>query len=278
MLVDRRSALGVGVLGTGLALLGIKEGIKVPDVTRHQVAIPGLPDALSGFTFVQLSDLHASRLLTAPHMEALVEKVNTLKPDAVFITGDMADGLMKNRLADTAPLGKLVAPYGVWVCEGNHEHYMDYDAWVERVKELGFTLLRNAHGVIEVNGVPIVVAGVTDPMAKRFDREGPNVEKAFAGAPMGEGIPRVLLAHQPRFTREYVKRVPFDLQLSGHTHGGQVFGMDQAVKVLNDHFVRGWYLVDATKLYVHSGSGLWNGFPIRLGVPSEIALMTLVAG
>lgn len=97
--------------------------------------------------------------------------------------------------------------------------------------------------------------------------------KAFAGAP--EKGPRILLSHQPKHARKYDEAVRFDLQLSGHTHGGQLFALTELVAILNAAFVRGWYALKHARLYVHSGSGVWNGFPVRVGVPSEIAVFTL---
>ena len=273
---DRRAALGLMVAGSGLAVAGVAEGIEVPDVTQHTFPVKRLPQAFEGFKIVQLSDIHASALLREPHIQALVERVNALEPDLILITGDMADGTVENRRKDVEPLKGLKARYGVLVCEGDHEHYSDYDHWVKMIPELNMELLRNAHKVIQIGEDQLVIGGVTDPMAKRFGRELPDVEKTFAGAPAYEVAPRILMAHQPRPAMIYEQLAPFDLQLSGHTHGGQAIGMDIAVALLNNDFVRGWYTLKHTHLFVHSGSGLWNGVPIRLGVPSEIALITSV--
>ena len=117
------------------------------------------------------------------------------------------------------------------------------------------------------------MGGVTDPWARRFGRELPDPIKAFAGAP--EKGPRILLSHQPKHARKYDEAVRFDLLLSGHTHGGQLFALTELVAILNAAFVRGWYALKHARLYVHSGSGVWNGFPVRVGVPSEIAVFTL---
>ena len=270
---DRRVALGMMAASAGLAVAGVHEGVKVPDVLSYDVPIEDLPKGLEGMSVVQLSDLHASALLTEPHMEALVERVNELKPDLILITGDLQDGTVENRRKDIAPLAKLRARHGVLACEGNHEHYIDYDGWCRRIPELGIDLLKNECREIVHNGAVLTVGAVTDPWAKRFNRELPDAVKAFHKAP--EKGPRILMAHQPKPARTYDEAVRVDLILSGHTHGGQLYGMDYAVAVMNATFVRGWYRLRHAKLYVHSGSGLWNGFPVRLGVPSEIALFTL---
>lgn len=270
---DRRVALGMAAASVGIAAVGLREGIKVPDVREMSMPIGNLPEGLEGMRIVQLSDLHASALLREPHMEALVDKVNSLKPDLIVITGDMVDGEVDVRDKDVAPLAKLKAKYGVIAVEGNHEHYVDYDGWMTKLPTLGMTLLRNEWTTVERNGAVLTIGGVTDPWGRRFGRTLPDPVKAFEGAPQ-EG-PRILLSHQPKHARRFEEAVRFDVQLSGHTHGGQLYGLDRAVAVLNGMFVRGWYALAHSSLYVHSGSGLWNGFPIRIGVPSEIAVFTL---
>ena len=218
-------------------------------------------------------DLHASALLRAPHMKDLVARVNSLSPDLVVITGDLVDGEVDVRSEDVAPLAELRARHGVIAVEGNHEHYLDYEGWMKKIPSLGIRLLRNEWRAVEHNGATLVVGGVTDPWARRFGRELPDPIKAFAGAP--EKGPRILLSHQPKHARKYDEAVRFDLQLSGHTHGGQLFALTELVAILNAAFVRGWYALKHARLYVHSGSGVWNGFPVRVGVPSEIAVFTL---
>lgn len=270
---DRRVALGMAAAAAGLSAFGIHEGIRVPDVHRMDLPIKDLPEGLEGMTLVQLSDLHASALLTEPHMAALVERVNALNPDLVLLTGDIVDGEVAARVRDVAPLGNLSARYGVFACEGNHEHYVDYEGWLAHYRTLGIRVLRNEWVGIERNGAVLTLAGTTDPWGRRFARELPDPVKAFAGAP--EKGPRILLSHQPKYAKAYDKAVRFDVQLSGHTHGGQILGMDRGVAILNGTFVRGWYGLAHAKLYVHPGSGLWNGFPVRLGVPAEISCFTL---
>lgn len=271
---DKRVALGMLLASGGLAGLGVSQGISVARLVRRDMPIKNLPTALEGLTIVQLSDLHASALLREPHMAAVVERVNALNPDLIVITGDVADGFEKRREKDVAPLKGLKSRYGVFVCEGNHEHYVDYDHWVKAFPAMGWHFLRNASETITHNGATLTIGGVTDPMAKRFGREMPDAAKAFREAP-AEG-PRLLLAHQPKFAPVYRENARFDVVLSGHTHGGQIRGMDKAVAIMNGGYVYGWYpLKENANLYVHSGTGLWNGFAVRLGVPSEIVLFTL---
>ena len=270
---DRRVALGMAAAAAGLSAFGIHEGIRVPDVRCMDLPVKDLPEGLEGLTMVQLSDLHASALLTEPHMAALVERVNSLNPDLIVLTGDIVDGTVSAREKDVQPLAGLRAPLGVFACEGNHEHYIDYEGWLARYRELGIRVLRNEWVGLERNGARLTLGAVTDPWARRFGRELPDPVKAFSGSPAD--APRILLSHQPKHARRFDDAVRFDAQLSGHTHGGQIVGMDRGVAVLNGTFVRGWYALRRARLYVHSGSGLWNGFPVRLGIPSEIALFTL---
>ncbi len=271
---DRRVAIGMVLASGGLASLGVSQAVSVARVVERDMPVPGLPAALEGLTLVQVSDLHASSLLREPHMAAMVERVNSLHPDLVLVTGDVADGTVKNRERDVAPLAGLKARLGVFVCEGNHEHYSEYDRWVEKFPALGWRFLKNSSETLLIDGAPLTIAGVADPMAQRFGREMPDVVKAFEGAP--ETGTRILLAHQPKFAPLYRSRARFDVQLSGHTHGGQILGMDRAVAALNGGYVYGWYpLEGGARLYVHSGTGLWNGFAVRLGVPSEIVRFTL---
>lgn len=271
---DKRVALGMTLVSATLATLGVREGIKVPDAHEMALLIKDCPRPFEGFCIVQLSDLHASALLCEPHMEALVEKVNALHPDLIVITGDIVDGEVAVRAKDVAPLAKLKAPYGVIAVEGNHEHYVDYDGWMKKLPTLGMTVLRNECITLHRDGATLTIGGVTDPWGRRFGRTRPDPVQAFANAP--EKGPRILLSHQPKYANDYDEEVRFDVQLSGHTHGGQLYGLEEGVAILNHMFVRGWYKLKHAVMYVHPGSGLWNGFPIRLGVPAEIAVFTLM--
>lgn len=270
---DKRVALGMTLVSATLATLGVREGIRVPDVHEMVLPIKDCPPPFEGFRIAQLSDLHASALLCEPHMEALVEKVNALHPDLIVITGDIVDGEVAVRAKDVAPLEKLKAPYGVIAVEGNHEHYVDYDGWMKKLPTLGMTVLRNECITLHRDSATLTIGGVTDPWGRRFGRTRPDPVKAFANAP--ENGPRILLSHQPKYANDYDEAVRFDVQLSGHTHGGQLYGLAKGVAILNHMFVRGWYKLKHAVMYVHPGSGLWNGFPIRLGVPAEIAVFTL---
>lgn len=270
-----RRALAVAGLGGALGVYGFRNAVAVPDIHSMEITVPRLPKELDGVTIVQITDLHATALLHAPRVTEVVKRVNAVKPDIIVTTGDLIDGSPLNRAVDVAPLKDLRAKYGVFGCEGNHEYYSGHAPWMKAFASLGITMLHNAHAVIPINGKSLVLAGVNDPVAPQFAKPGPDVGAALTGAP--EDAPVILLAHQPLYARAN-SAFPVDVQLSGHTHGGQVWGFDQAVASRNDGFLRGLYSVGNMQLYVSPGAGLWTGFPVRLGVPSEITHIVLRSG
>lgn len=267
-----RRALAVAGLGGALGVYGFRNAVAAPDVYTVEVPFERLPKELDGFTLVHITDLHATALLNAPRVAEVVKRANAANPDLIVTTGDLVDGTPFNRAEDVAPLKDLRARFGVYGCEGNHEYYSGHARWMKVFASLGISMLHNAHTVIMVDGKPLVLAGVNDPVGPRFGARGPDLGAALAGAP--ENAPVVLLAHQPLYARAN-SAYPVDLQLSGHTHGGQAWGFGRIVASRNDGFVRGMYRVGNMRLYVNSGAGLWTGFPVRLGVPSEIARIVL---
>lgn len=257
-----------------LAAWGSYAALSQPPIYRLDITIKNLPQAFDGFTIAQLSDIHASPLLDRNRLVKVVERTNALHPDLIAITGDIVDGKTEARLRDVAPLADLVAPYGVFGIEGNHEHYAAYEAWMQVLPTLNIDMLFNEHRFIQKDGSRIALAGITDPMAHRYHRSEPNVAKAIEGIP--ENMPIILLSHQVKYTNDYAQ-YPIALQLSGHTHGGQILGMHWLAQFLNKGFVKDYYRVGDLQLYVSRGTGLWYGFPIRLGISSEITLITLKA-
>ena len=255
-----------------LSAIGVWQAVRVPDVRTVKIFLKGLPPEMNGLKVVQLSDLHASRLLTAERNRAIVTKTNALNPDLILITGDLVDGTVENRVNDVEPFRDFHAKYGVFTIPGNHEYYSDYLGWMKAFDDLGLHMLKNAHTVVLVNGSPLVIAGTTDRVAPNFNLPEPDINKALLGAP--EGAPVILMAHQPRGAEKNAE-AGVGLQLSGHTHGGQIMGLHLFVKSFNEGFVSGLYDVDGMKLYVSNGTGLWNGFPIRLGRPAEITEIVL---
>lgn len=264
--------IGLGILAIILSAIGTWQGIRVPDVKQVHVNVRHLPEELDGFRIVQLTDLHACRLMNAEWMRAVVDKANALNPDLMVVTGDLVDGLTRNRVDDVAPYKDMRARLGVYVVTGNHEYYSNYLSWMRYFEGLGLRILKNEHLVLNDKGRQIVLAGTTDRTAARFGLPEPDIQKALAGKP--EGAPVILMAHQPKGA-DADAAAGVDLQLSGHTHGGQVLGIHWLNQMFNDGYVSGLYDVDGMKLYVSNGTGLWNGFLIRLGRPSEITELVL---
>lgn len=266
--------LALGVFAAVLAGIGVWQAVRVPEVRTVEIQLPGLPAALDGFTVVQLTDLHASRLLQGPWMEAVVARANALSPDLTLVTGDLVDGTPEARADDVRPLADLQARHGVFAIPGNHEYYAEYRGWMAVFARLGLRMLPNAHVVLPVGDSTLVVAGVTDPVAARFGLPEPDIDAALANA--GERDVTILMSHRPVGAHAYAQ-AGADLQLSGHTHGGQVLGLHLITQLANEGYVSGLYEVGAMQLYVSNGAGLWNGFPIRLGQPSEITQLVLRA-
>ena len=275
-----RLRYAVVACATLLSAVGVGQAIQVPEVRRVELAIRDLPAGLEGFRMVQLSDLHISRLMHEDWVRQVVERSNALRPDLVVITGDLIDGSPQARARDVRPLADLAARHGVIASLGNHEYYFGAERWTGVFEGLGMRVLANRHAVVEHDGARLTVAGVTDRVAPRFDMEGPDTRRALAGAPTGAPtrvparVPIVLLSHQPIGVADNA-RMGIDVQLSGHTHGGMIRGVDQVVKRANGGYVSGAYRIEGMQLYVSNGTGLWNGFPIRLGVPAEITEFVL---
>ncbi|MBP6019358.1 MAG: metallophosphoesterase [Burkholderiaceae bacterium] len=263
---------GMGVVAVVLAGVGVWEAVRVPEVKTVEIVLPRLPHEFDGFRIVQLTDLHASRLLQAPWIAAVVAKANALNPDLMVITGDLTDGTPEARVADVQPLKNLAARDGVFAIPGNHEYYVDYVSWLPAFKQLGLRMLLNEHVTITQDGRNLVLAGVTDSTASAFGQPQPDIAAALDGASKTD--PVILLSHRP--TGAAVNAAAgVDLQLSGHTHGGQILGAHVITQWVNQGYVSGQYQVGSMRLYVSNGTGLWNGFPIRLGRPSEITQIVL---
>lgn len=268
-------AMATGLVAAVLGIFGTWQGLKVPEVRTLSLTLRGLPPAFDGYRVIQLSDLHAQRLLPAAWQRAVVRRVNARRPDLIVITGDLEDGMPQARAADVAPLAELRARDGVLAIPGNHEYYADYAAWMHAFDELGLHMLVNTHTRIERNGQHIAVAGLPDRQARTFGAPAPDVQAALSGVP--EGTPIILLQHRPDSARENAA-AGATLQLSGHTHGGQIWGPSLLTRRANGGFLAGRYQVGDMQLYVSRGTGIWNGLVIRLGVPSEITEFVLYPG
>ena len=273
------SAQGVPLLGGLVTLMGFMNARRTAAVVRINVPIRDLPLAWQGFTLVQISDIHVGPTIRRPYLRRIVDKVNALEADLVAITGDLVDGRVSELAAHVAPLADLRSRHGTFFVTGNHEYYSGADGWIVELRRLGLTVLLNEHVVIAhpdaatARGIPLVLAGVTDYSGGHFDpahRSDPLA--ALRGAPLD--AVRVLLAHQPRCAAAAAE-AGFDLQLSGHTHGGQFYPWNLFVR-FQQPFTAGLNRLQNLWVYTSRGTGYW-GPPKRFGAPSEITCLTLVA-
>jgi len=267
-------SLAIVVLAFSCSTYSLYGAIRNPDIKKMDVTLKRLPKSLDGLTIVQITDLHVNAFNPGHKVQEIVESVNALNPDLILFTGDMVDGSTIKRDADVLPLKNLRAKYGVFGSAGNHEYYSGYDAWQEKFSQLGIRMLNNSHTVLSVNGTTLVLAGITDPVAAQFHRPVPNVAEALKNAPV-DAI-RILMAHRPKDATIHAT-AGIDLQLSGHTHGGQIMGLNLIVARFNENLLMGWHDIGNMKLYISTGANLWNGFPARFGVPGEIPVITLRA-
>lgn len=271
IMTTRNKTIAATLVGL-LSVYGVQKAIQVPPIRRVSIEVPNLPPEFEGMRIVQLSDLHISGLFDAAWTKALVSKTNALNGDLVVITGDLIDGTPEARQRDVAALGDLRAALGVITIPGNHEYYFQERRWRKVFEQLGMKVLINEHLTVDRGDARLAIAGVTDEVAANYNGTGPNLSKAIFGVPVN--VPIVLLKHRPESADDSAA-AGVAVQLSGHTHGGMIWGLNQIARYANGGFISGMYRVGAMALYVSNGTALWNGFPIRLGVPPEITELTL---
>ncbi|MGH8170327.1 MAG: metallophosphoesterase [Steroidobacteraceae bacterium] len=272
--IEAVSAIAVPLLATLATIVGFIDAKRRPRVVDVEVPLPDLPPALQGFTIAQISDVHVGPTIKRDFLQRIVQIVNSLGADLIAITGDLVDGSVEQLAVHVEPLSQLSARHGAYFVTGNHEYYSGVRPWIAEVRRLGVHVLLNEHVVLSHDGARLLLAGVTDYSAHQFDpAQRSDPEAALAGAP-ADVRPRVLLAHQPR-TAAAAADAGFDVQLSGHTHGGQFWPWNLFVR-LQQPFTAGLNRLGKLWVYTSRGSGYW-GPPKRLGVPSEITRMRLVA-
>jgi predicted MPP superfamily phosphohydrolase len=266
----RAALVGGGVAAA--AGLALRNGLRVPAVRRVEIALARWPRALDGFRIVQISDIHIGPILGRGFARALTERVNALAPDLVAVTGDLVDGPVEKLSDDVAPFAELRGRHGVFFVTGNHDVYSGGEPWVERVRELGMRPLRNER--VAIGGAEgFDLAGVDDHRGDWVRGSTEDVAAALAGRDPARAV--VLLAHDPGSFRRAASH-GVDLQLSGHTHGGQIWPFNFVVR-LAVPWVAGIHRVGASRLYVSRGSGFW-GPPMRLFAPAEITEIVLRRG
>jgi predicted MPP superfamily phosphohydrolase len=244
-----------------------------PRITEVTVPIRNLPESLNGFSIAQISDVHVGSTIKRGFVEGIVRRVNLLNADLIAVTGDLVDGSVTRLSVHTAPLAGLNAKYGAYFVTGNHEYYSGERAWTEEIRRLGLRVLKNEHVVLQHNGGSLVLAGVTDYSAHRFDpSQRSDPAAALRGAPSDAGA-KILLAHQPS-SATAAEAAGFDLQISGHTHGGQFWPWNHFIRYFQP-FTSGLNRLNKLWVYVNRGTGYW-GPPNRFGVPSEITRIKLI--
>jgi predicted MPP superfamily phosphohydrolase len=262
------AAVGAGVVGA----LALRRALARVEVKEVDVRLPRLAAAHDGTTIVQLTDLHVGPTIGRAFIEDIVRRTNELRPDVVAITGDLVDGSVESLRHAVEPLRELKARHGVYFVTGNHEYFSGAGPWIAELQRLGIRVLRNER--VSVGGAGgFDVAGIDDHSAGRLGEAPSDLGRALEGRDPTRAV--VLLAHQPRAIFE-AARLGVDLQLSGHTHGGQIWPFTYLVK-LQQPYVAGLHRHGATQIYVSPGTGYW-GPPMRLGTRAEITRVTLRAG
>jgi predicted MPP superfamily phosphohydrolase len=266
----RLQALGCLLIVAVTGGFALWSGLGPPKLVRVEIPLQRWPAALDGFRIAQISDIHIGPLRDRRFAEHLTRRVNALAPDLVCVTGDLVDGNVRLIGDEVTPFGALRGRHGVFFVTGNHDHYSGANDWVGAVERLGFVALRNRHLVVERDGASFTLAGVDDHRGGFGDGQREDLAAALDG--VDPTRPVVLMAHDPG-TFPRAARAGVDLQLSGHTHGGQIWPFRYLVRLATP-FVAGRYRRASSELYVSRGTGFW-GPPMRLFAPAEITELVL---
>ena len=274
------TAIALPIVALLVTTLGFWNARRTATVMQVDVPIANLPEALQGFTVAQISDIHVGPTIKTRYLQRIVDRVNGLNAHMVAITGDLVDGSVAELGHHVAVLAQLRSTHGSFFVTGNHEYYSGANSWIDAQRNLGIQVLINEHVLIHHNTdardqdtALMVIAGVADYSAHHFDethRSDPH--KAMANAPE-DAVFKLLLAHQPR-SATAAADAGFDLQLSGHTHGGQFWPWNLFVP-LQQPFTAGLHRLQSLWVYTSRGTGYW-GPPKRFGAPSEITQLRLV--
>jgi uncharacterized protein len=271
--LSRLIAGAAALVTLGLSGAGVAEALGAVALKNVKIALRKFPKELSGMRIVQLTDVHIGPMIGREWLEGIVARVNQLDADLVVITGDLVDGSVDALRHHVAPLATLKSKRGVYFVTGNHEYYSGAASWIEHLETLGIRVLRNECVTIGEGAASFDLAGVDDHTGGQFIKgHGADVAKALAGRDSKREC--ILLAHQPKEIVEAAK-LGVGLQISGHTHGGQVFPATLLVR-LQQPFTAGLDRLGDTQIYVSCGTGYW-GPPMRVGAPAEITLLEVVS-
>jgi hypothetical protein len=260
------------VVVAGLLLAqGLRQALTGLSLRHVDVEFTDLPEALNGATIAQISDLHVGPTIGRSYVEHVVELTNSAKADLVVLTGDIVDGPLESLREEVTPLAGLQAKSGVYYVTGNHEYYWQGPRWIEEMRSLGLKPLLNSNAIASVNGEKVLIGGVVDPAAS-LSSPGLTPDVHSAARSSEATALKVLLAHHPNIA-DKAEKAGFDLQLSGHTHGGQFFPWTLVVQRVH-RFHLGLFTHGRMKVYVNPGTGSW-GPPVRLGTSPEITVIRL---
>ncbi len=270
MFIARSSAVAAGAASVSLVGIGAATALGPPDLLQVPVRLRRLDPALRGFRIAVVSDIHLGPLAGRAHTARIVDTINAAEPDLVAIVGDLVDGTVGELGAAAEPLRDLSAPQGTFFVTGNHEYFVDDTAsWLTELERLGVQPLRNENTVIRRGAAAFDLVGVND-IAGEQRAQPPDFDRALTGVDASR--PTILLAHQPVLVSEAAAR-GLDLQLSGHTHGGQMWPFHYVVRMVQPSLA-GLSRMDGTQLYVTRGAGFW-GPPVRIGAPPDVTVVTL---
>jgi predicted MPP superfamily phosphohydrolase len=265
LLLARGTAIFAGLTAAGLVGYGMRTALSAPRLDRVQIPVAKLPRSLDGLRLAVVSDIHLGPIARQAHAQRIVDVINSVDADIVAVVGDLVDDTVEELGTAAAPLRGIRSRQGTYFVTGNHEYYSGYESWLTEVERLGMRALRNERVALG----PLDLAGVNDATGGMYG-DAPDFAKTFADRDPAR--PVVLMAHQPVQAVEAAK-YGVGLQVSGHTHGGQMVPFDAVVK-LQQPLLSGYGRVDGVPVYVTNGAGFW-GPPVRIGAPPQVTLIEL---
>jgi predicted MPP superfamily phosphohydrolase len=265
LLLARSAAIVAGLTAVGTTAVGARTALGPPRLARQRIDLRKLPRGMDGFRIAVVADIHLGPLLGRGHTTRIVETINRLDADLVAVVGDLVDGSVAELGSAAEPLARLRSRHGSFFVTGNHEYFSGFSDWITEVESFGLTVLRNQR--VEIDGIDL--AGVNDVTGAGLG-DAPDYDRALSDRDPAKAV--VLLAHQPVQVHEAAKH-GVDLQLSGHTHGGQIFPFGYVVN-LQQPVLAGYARLGDTQLFVTRGAGFW-GPPVRVGAPPDITLIEL---
>jgi predicted MPP superfamily phosphohydrolase len=265
LVIARGTAVFAGLVAAGTTGYGMRTALGPPRLQRMQMPLAKLPRNMDGLRLAIVSDIHLGPLAGTHHVGRIVDLINSVTADIVCVVGDLVDGSVAELGRFAQPLRRIESRHGAYFVTGNHEYYSGYAPWIDEVAALNVRPLRNER--VEIGGLDL--AGVNDLGGAQYG-DGPDFARALGDRDPSR--PVVLMAHQPVVARD---AAPFgvDLQVSGHTHGGQMAPFNLVVK-LQQPVVSGFGRVDGVPVFVTNGAGFW-GPPVRVGAPPQVSVIDL---